>query len=313
MSPGRLGARLRYPVWNDAERRPRAPVRLCVALVLVGLGLLAGGVAGVVLALPVPLSTVLPMLAITGAILLSARYVDRRQLSDLGLRREPEWIADLAAGLALGVLLQTLIAGVGLAGGWFRVAGTLAGTAAGFGSALLVFLVVGVYEELLSRGLLLVNVAEGLRFAGERVAVGGALVVSAAVFGLLHAGNPGSSLASTLGVTLAGAFLGVGFVLTGRLSFPVGVHVSWNAAQGLLYGFSVSGLGVDAAVVDLEPTGPALVTGGSFGPEAGLLGMGAVVLGSLATVAWVRFREDDGRGIGIDPRVVAPALRWRAN
>lgn len=311
MSGSRLRDRLRYPVWSDVERRPRAPVRLCVAFVLVGLGLLAGGVAAVVLSLPVPLSTVLPMLAVAGATLLSARYVDRRRLSDLGLRRESGWLADLAAGLALGVLLQTLIAGVGLAAGWFRIAGTFVGTAAGFGSVLLVFLVVGVYEELLSRGLLLVNVAEGLRFAGERAAVGGALAVSAAVFGLLHAGNPGSSPASTLGITLAGAFLGVRFVLTGRLSFPVGVHISWNAAQGLLYGFSVSGLGVDAAVVDLEPTGPTLVTGGSFGPEAGLLGMGAVALGTVATVAWVRYRERDGHGIGIDPRVAAPALRWR--
>ncbi|WP_348613580.1 CPBP family intramembrane glutamic endopeptidase [Halobaculum rarum] len=304
---------VRSAVWNDAERRPRAPVRLCAALVLVGLALLVGGVAAVTLGVPVPVSTVLPMLAVAGATLLSARYVDRRQFSDLGLRRESGWLADLAAGLALGVLLQTLIAGVGLAAGWFRVADTLVGTAAGFGSVLLVFLVVGVYEELLSRGLLLVNVAEGLRFAGERVAVGGALAVSAAVFGLLHAGNPGASPASTLGITLAGAFLGVGFVLTGRLSFPVGVHISWNAAQGLLYGFSVSGLGVDAAVVDLEPTGPALVTGGSFGPEAGLLGMGAIVLGALATGAWVRYRDGDDHGIGIDPRVVAPALRWRAD
>lgn len=312
MSRRRLRDRLRYPVWNDAERRPRAPLRLCVAVVLVGLAVLGGGAAAVVLGLPVPLSTVLPMLAVAGATLLVARYVDRRRLSDLGLRREPGWIADLAAGLALGVLLQTLIAGVGLAAGWFRVAGTLVGTAAGFGSVLLVFLVVGVYEELLSRGLLLVNVAEGLRFAGERVAVGTALAVSSAVFGLLHAGNPGASLASTLGVTLAGAFLGVGFVLTGRLSFPVGVHISWNAAQGLLYGLSVSGLGVDAAVVDLEPTGPTLATGGSFGPEAGLLGMSAVLFGTLATGAWVRHRDDDGRGLGIDPRVAAPALRWRA-
>lgn len=309
MSPAGLGDRLRYPVWNGAERRPRAPVRIAVALLAIAVALVAGGVAAAVLGFPVPASTVLPMLAVAGATLLSARYVDRRRLSDLGLRREPGWVADLVAGLALGVLLQTLIAGVGLAAGWFRVADTLVGTAAGFGSALLVFLVVGFYEELVSRGLLLVNVAEGLRFAGDRVAVGGALAVSAGVFGLLHGANPGATLASTVGITLAGAFLGVGFVLTGRLSFPIGVHISWNAAQGLLYGFPVSGLGVDAAVVDLKPTGPTVVTGGSFGPEAGLLGAGAIALGTLATVAWVRYRGGDGHGIAVDPRVAAPALR----
>ncbi|WP_435063322.1 CPBP family intramembrane glutamic endopeptidase [Halobaculum sp. EA56] len=308
MSRARLRDRLRYPVWNDAERRPRAPLRLALAFVLVAVALVVGGLAARALGLPAPFGTVFPMLAVVAATLLAARYVDRRRLADLGLRREPGWLADLAAGLALGVLLQALIAAVGLAAGWFRVADTFVGTAAGAGSVLLVFLAVGFYEELVARGLLLVNVAEGLRFAGGRVAVGAALVVSSAVFGLLHASNPGASLASTLGIALAGAFLGVGFVLTGRLSFPVGVHVSWNAAQGLLLGFPVSGLGVDAAVVDLEPTGPTLATGGSFGPEAGLLGAGAVAVGTVATVAWVRVREGDG---GVDPRVAVPDLRRR--
>ncbi|MFC6786793.1 CPBP family intramembrane glutamic endopeptidase [Halobaculum halobium] len=297
-------------VWNDAERRPRAPVRLVVALLAILVALVAGGVAAAVLGLPVPLSTVLPMLAVAAATLLAARYVDRRTIADLGLRAESGTFPDLAAGLALGVLLQAGIAVAGVAAGWFRVADTFVGTAAGFGSVLFVFLVVGVYEELVSRGLLLVNVAEGLRFAGERVAVGGALAASAAVFGLLHAGNPGASVASTVGITLAGAFLGVGFVLTGRLSFPVGVHISWNAAQGLLFGFPVSGLGIEAAVVDLESTGPTLATGGSFGPEAGLLGMGAILVGTLATVAWVRYREGDG-GLGVDSRVTTPTLRRR--
>lgn len=307
----RLRDRLAAPVWNATERRPRAPVRLLIALVAVVAALVGGSVLAAVVALPTPLAALFPMVAVAGATLLAARVVDRRRLADLGLRREPGWLADLAAGLALGVLLQTGVAAVGVAAGWFRVADTLVGTAAGAGSVLLVFLVVGVYEELFARGLLLVNVAEGLRVAGERVAVAAALLVSSVVFGLVHAGNPGASTASTLGVTLAGAFLGVGFVLTGRLSFPVGVHVSWNAAQGLLYGFPVSGLGVDAAVVDLEPTGPALVTGGSFGPEAGLLGAGAVVVGTVATVAWVRVRGDGGPGVRFDQRVATPTLRWR--
>ncbi|MFC7097243.1 CPBP family intramembrane glutamic endopeptidase [Halobaculum marinum] len=305
---GSVLARLRYPVWNAAERRLRAPLRLAVAVVVVGIALVGTSALLFGVGLPAPFPTVLPMLAVAGATLVAARYVDRRRLTDLGLRREPGWLADLGAGLALGVLLQTLIAVVGVAAGWFRVADTLVGTAGGFVSVLLVFLVVGFYEELLSRGLLLVNAAEGLRFAGQRVAVAGALGVSAVVFGLLHASNPGSSTASTVGITLAGAFLGVGFVLTGRLSFPVGVHISWNAAQGLGYGFAVSGLPIEAAVVDLEPTGPALVTGGAFGPEAGLLGMAAVLVGTVATVAWARVRGDRG----IDPRVTAPDLRWRS-
>lgn len=304
-----LPDRARDVVWHPVERRLRAPLRLLAALLILGAAIVAGGIAAAVLALPGPLGALLPMVLVAAATLASARLVDRRRLADLGLRREPGWLADLAAGLALGLLLQSLIAAVGLGAGWFRVDGVLVGTAAGFASVVLLFLVVGFYEELVARGLLLVNVAEGLRFAGERVAVGGALLVSAAVFGAVHAGNPGASLASTLGILLAGVLLGVGFVLTGRLSFPVGVHISWNAAQGLVYGFPVSGLGVDAALVDLEPTGPTLITGGSFGPEAGLLGVGAVAVGTLATVAWARARGDGG----IDPRVTVPELSRRGD
>ncbi|UIO99976.1 CPBP family intramembrane metalloprotease [Halobaculum sp. CBA1158] len=308
--PSLLG-RLVSPVWNAAEHRPRAPVRLLTAAALAVVALVVAGSGAAVAGLSAPLSTVLPMLAVAGATLLSARYVDRRRLSDLGLRREPGWIADLGAGLALGVLLQALIAGVGVAAGWFRVVDAFVGSVAGGATVLLVFLVVGVYEELFARGLLLVNVAEGLRFAGDRVAVGVALAASSATFGLLHAGNPGASTASTVGITLAGLFLGVGFALTGRLSFPVGVHVSWNAAQGLVFGFPVSGLGVEAAVVDLEPTGPTLVTGGSFGPEAGLLGMGAVLVGVAATAWWVRVRDGLPEGL-IDSRIAVPDLRGKS-
>jgi membrane protease YdiL (CAAX protease family) len=274
----RAGAAVRSIVWNAAERRPRAPLRLVATAVLLVVAVFAVGAAagaagvGIRLGPPSALGTIAFAGIVTVALLLAANVVDRRRVADLGLRREPGGLADLTAELALGALLQTLIAAVGLAAGWFRVADAFVATAGGAASVLAFFVAVGVYEELLARGTLLVNVAEGLRFAGERVAVAGALVVSAAVFGLLHAASPGASLASTLGVTLAGGFHGVSFVLTGRLSFPVGVHISWNAAQGLGYGFAVSGFGPEAALFDLEPTGPALVTGGSFGPEAGCSG-----------------------------------------
>lgn len=54
--------------------------------------------------------------------------------------------------------------------------------------------------------------------------------------------NPNSSLASTLSITLAGIMLGLGYVLSGDLAIPTGIHISWNFAQGGLFGFSVSGL-----------------------------------------------------------------------
>ncbi|ESP87902.1 CPBP family intramembrane glutamic endopeptidase [Candidatus Halobonum tyrrellensis] len=307
-------AALRSLVWNADERRPPAPLRLVALVAAVFVALLAAGflvvpLRGGGIAAGGAVGTVASGVAVTAGVLAVARVVDRRRLADLGLRAERGWVADLLAGLGLGVALQTLVAGVGLLAGWFRLVDTTVGAPAAFAGAVVLYLAVGFYEELLLRGYLLTNAAEALSgYLDDRAAAAGALLVSAAVFGVAHWANPGASPLSTLGVALAGVFLGVGYVLTGRLSFPVGVHVTWNFTQGVVYGLPVSGTTAGAHLLDLEPVGPPLVTGGAFGPEAGLLGVAALVVGTAATVAWDR-RTGDGR---LDPRVLVPDLRWRA-
>ncbi|WP_313692911.1 CPBP family intramembrane glutamic endopeptidase [Halorarum halobium] len=297
--------RLRRLFWIPDERRPTAPLRLFAALVVVAVAAVLTSLLLVFLPLSGVAATVVTSLAIpvavTLAVLVAARFVDRRRLADLGLRRERGWLADLGFGLALGVALQALVAGVGLAAGWYRLSGVLVGPPVGLLTTLALFLGVGVYEELLLRGYLLTNLGEWFsRHAGPLRAAGLALVASSGVFGAAHLTNPGATLVSTLGITFAGLFLGLGYLLTGRLSLPVGVHISWNYAQGSLFGFPVSGLSVPASVLALEPTGPEAVTGGSFGPEAGLLGMAALCVGIAATTWWARWR---GEG-GLDERVL---------
>jgi hypothetical protein len=64
--------------------------------------------------------------------------------------------------------------------------------------------------------------------------------------------------------------------------------------QGNVYGFPVSGnVFSGVSVLATRVTGPAVWTGGDFGPEAGLLGICAVALGCAMIVAWVRMH--DGR------------------
>ncbi|WP_246308130.1 CPBP family intramembrane glutamic endopeptidase [Halorarum salinum] len=292
-------------VWTHDERRPTAPLRLVAAVVAVGVAFVGTSLSLAFLPLAGVAFTVVASLAnpvvVSLAVLLVAYAVDRRRLADLGLRRERGWLSDLWFGLALGVGLQALVAGVGLAAGWYRLAGTLVGPPVGLLTALVLFLGVGFYEELLLRGYLLTNLGEWFsRHAGQRVAAGLALLASSGVFGAAHVANPGATAVSTLGITFAGVFLGLGYLLTGRLSLPVGVHISWNYAQGAVFGFPVSGLDVGASLLALEPTGPRAVTGGEFGPEAGLLGVLALCVGIGATVWWVRWRG----GSGLDGRVL---------
>ncbi|AUV83550.1 CPBP family intramembrane metalloprotease domain-containing protein [Salinigranum rubrum] len=310
-------------LWNADERRPRAPWRLIVGVVVIGVVLV---VTGLVLAPLQPLldsllveslSLVAVVTVVSGAtsavaIAVVGWVVDRRRLSDFGLGVDRDWWLDLGFGLALGAALMTLVFLVELALGWVVVTGTFSSSgsfAAGFAAILVLFLVVGVQEELLARGYLLTNVCEGLTgWLGDRGATAVAVLLSSVVFGALHLGNPNATLVSALSISLAGVMLALGYVLTDELAIPIGLHITWNLFQGGVYGFPVSGLGLDVALVAVSQRGPTVWTGGAFGPEAGLIGVAAILLGTLATVAYVRARY---QVLAVHPSLTAPDLRWR--
>jgi uncharacterized protein len=313
---------LRRALWNGGERRFRTPWRISAGVVVFGVvsvavpfaAMIAFSLLGFeVVALNEFTVAVLSMLALGIAIMVIlwplARFVDRRWITDYGLRINRRWWNDLLFGLVLGAALQTAIFVIGWLAGWFRVTGTFVADGSfvlAIAGLLLLFLSVGISEELLARGWLLTNLAEGLRFAGERLAVALSVFVSSVLFGFVHLSNPGASSVSTVGIALAGVLLATGYVLTGELGIPIGVHISWNFFQGPVFGLGVSGLEMPASFLAVDTVGPAWMTGGGFGPEAGALGVGAVILGVLSICGRVWRR--DGR-LSIHPRITVPALR----
>ena len=252
-------------------------------------------------------SPVLPVISgvagLLGALLsvwLAGRLLDRRPFADFGFHLNAGWWLDLFFGLALGALLMTAVFLTELVLGWVKVTGVFESLVPGapFWLAILIpavlFLCVGFYEELISRGYQLRNAAEGLNFpgVGPRNAVLLAWVLSSAFFGYLHATNPNATLLSTVNVAVAGLMLGAGYVLTGELAIPIGLHVTWNFFQGAVFGFPVSGLKVGGATfLSLDQGGPDLWTGGRFGPEGGLLAPVAMVAGVFLIAFWVRLRR----------------------
>jgi hypothetical protein len=138
--------------------------------------------------------------------------------------------------------------------------------------SLLVFALVGFYEELTFRGYYLLNIKDGM---GLRWA----LVFSSIAFALAHTGNPSASWASFAGLVAAGLFLAYARVRTGQLWLPIGLHLGWNFFEGTVFGFPVSGLRPPGILV-LSGQGPALITGGAFGPEAGLIVLPAMLVGA---------------------------------
>lgn len=238
-----------------------------------------------------------------GVVWLAGHFLDRRKFTDFGLQLSRDWWIDFGFGLFLGALLMAAIFGVERAAGWITVTGSyVAPQASSFVLAILLallsFVLVGFNEELFSRGYQLTNMAEGFNWKrlGPHWAIAIATLLSSAIFGMLHLGNPNATAISTFNIFLAGILLALGYILTGKLAIPIGLHITWNFFQGNVFGFPVSGTSANSTTfIAIEQSGPDLWTGGAFGPEAGLIGIIAMLLGVLLTVGWVYWRYGSAR------------------
>jgi len=225
-------------------------------------------------------------LAVTLATWLVRRFIDRRSFASLGLQISRQSSYDLLAGFAISFVMMGSIFAVELMLGWTQMPEFAWQTQAGIsvlGSLalwLFIFILGGWAEELLSRGYHLQTLAGGLNlFWG--------VLISSAVFGMLHLGNPDASWVSTLGILLAGLFLALPYVLTRQLWLSIGLHIGWNFFEGVIFGFPVSGLQT-YNLLQHSVTGPELWTGGAFGPEAGLLLLPALLFGSVLVYLYAR-------------------------
>jgi CAAX protease family protein len=187
------------------------------------------------------------------------RLVERRPVDELdGAGAVGEVATGFAVGAALfavtvGILVVLGVATVTHGDGWRALA---AGLGAAIGAALL--------EETLLRAIFFRLVEAGL---GSWVA----LAASAALFGLLHAANPGATAISTVAIAFeAGVILAAAFMLTRRLWMAIGLHAAWNFTEGGVFGASVSG-GAAHGLLRTTFDGPPLLSGGAFGPEASVV------------------------------------------
>ena len=297
---------------SPATGRGRLNPALRVALYLPALAVAAGGfemLSGLVwrlvsgmLALPLLLSlpggergdTLLRRGAFVAAVLLVTyifrRDLDRRSFTSLGLRPGPGWVRESLIGFALGAALMALVLGTELGLGAYRVRAfawqqrSFDSILAALGLSLVGFVVVAFYEELVARGYILQNLAAAW---GTRAG----LIVSSAIFALAHLFNPGAGQLSSVGLFFAGLLLAGGYLASGRLWLPMGLHLSWNLFQGPLFGFPVSGLRT-TSLISLESAGPDLLTGASFGPEASVIGVLASLVGLAFLWCWAGIKRE---------------------
>ncbi|OFV85440.1 MAG: hypothetical protein A2W26_04580, partial [Acidobacteria bacterium RBG_16_64_8] len=266
---------------------------------LLALGLLipfslAAALALFLLGLALPIAPALTAVVSAGAsavvfvvaTFLARRFLDRRSFISLGFTLDRHTLPDLVIGvliplpiLGVAFLIETSLGWVHWEG-WAWQQLPAGDVVLGLAGGLAIFVGVGLAEEALSRGYHLQNLAESMGLPGG-------LLVSSVLFSALHVFNPGFDGRAALGLVLAGYFLATGWVWTRRLWLSIGLHIGWNFFEGTVFGYAVSGLDL-FRLMRHRVEGPEWVTGGAFGPEAGLVILPGLLLGTWLVWLYTR-------------------------
>ena len=126
------------------------------------------------------------------------------------------------------------------------------------------FVIVGLYEEFLTRGYSQYTLTKGVGFWPS------AFLLSF-LFGALHMGNEGETLTGLAAVVVIGLFFCLTLWRTGTLWFAVGFHMAWDWGESYLYSVPDSGGIAPGHLLRTAFHGPKWLTGGSVGPEGSVL------------------------------------------
>jgi membrane protease YdiL (CAAX protease family) len=227
---------------------------------------------------------------------IALRVVDDAPWSDIGFG-EGAWRPRIVVlGALLGTAVIATVALILVGGGYlhFQPVPDLFGIAGSRGSSplaewstaafriLLLLAPAALFEELVFRGYLW-TVAEDAR--GPRVA----LWSTSILFGLVHVWNPGAGVRTTLLVILAGLSLGVLRQKTDSLPAAWMAHLTWNWIMAAVLHVPVSGLPMPMPGYRGVIEGPSWLTGGSWGPEGGIVA--AMTMGGALLLAQFRGKQ----------------------
>lgn len=207
-----------------------------------------------------------------------AKY-EKRAFGSYGLPLQSAFGKQFWVGLTWGICAITVLmlvmrgAGVFYFGG-LALHGLRIAKFAAFWAAL--FLVVGLFEEFITRGYTQFILTRGMGFWPA------ALLLSAA-FGAIHLGNKGEAWIGALAAACIGLFFCLTLRRTGSLWFAVGMHASWDWGESFLYSVPDSGQVAPGHLLGSSFHGSRWLTGGSVGPE------GSVLVFVLIAAMWVLF------------------------
>ncbi len=225
------------------------------------------------------------------ATVVAGYWLNRHSWERMGWRFDRGLPWRLLRGTGVGVVLAAIAVGLTLLAGGaaIRLTPSLAQWPGVAGPIALGLVAAALAEELWFRGY-------PLRRLAEAVGPVPALAVVSLGFGAVHLGNPNPTVFSTANIVLAGVWLSLAFFSPGGMPFAWGLHFGWNGALALVFDAPVSGFAFDVPGVDYVPGARWWIDGGRFGPEGGLVGTVALVIGVLLIL---------GRGVRARPAWLA--------
>ena len=267
------------------------PLFIVVFLIFMGLyGVLTQGFLSLVLGVEARHPGMVGYILLEGSMLLAVLTaavimlrLERRPFSDLGLivkgHAKGLWWGFLIAALLYltGFGLSLLMGEVEVTGFQFKPLDLL--------GALLFFLLVALFEEILMRGYILG------RLLHTRLNKFLSLFISAALFALLHIFNPEIDFLPMVNLVLAGMLLGASYLYTRNLCFPISLHLFWNWIQGPILGYQVSGNNFMSTMLKLEMPEENVLNGGAFGFEGSLICTVLMIVFTILIVWWGEKRE----------------------
>lgn len=294
-------------VFFGSDNRLRAFWRITLSIVLVMGGLILGSVFLMKVNTPdfwIPIySHLFGVASLLGCIYLLANYIDKRSFSEYGYNFSLAWWNDLLVGALTGIVMMGTAFAISYAFGKINIQAWISSSEGElFLPWLLVVLLgwtlVGIWEESLFRGIFIKNAGEGFADLNlsNSLALFSAWATSTLVFGLLHVPfgtvAEGVSMLNMLIIWLAlGGVLGLAYILTGELAFPIGLHATINFATNNLFFGDPKGSSNTPALIRIQPTEFA-----NWTPHADLSVMGPVIIvGCGLILGWVYLRQGDIR------------------
>jgi uncharacterized protein len=215
---------------------------------------------------------------------------EKRPLQTVGLERNGA-LRRYLRGVLVALFMYSMVVANLTAFGYIRVDESNMESAgfAALPSVLVIFLawmIQGSAEEALYRGWLFPTLT--VRY-GPLIGLG----ISGLLFMAAHSLGAGFSPLAALNLLLFAAFATFYALREESLWGIAGWHAAWNWVQGNLFGLPVSGYEIGGTLVNLRITQWDWVSGGTFGPEGGIV-VSAVL--AIAVVGLIVTSQRDKRG-----------------